>query len=194
MNGAQGVSRVPHTACAGTLPINAGWPWLWSLLQRYCASDKRHGAPQRSIGGWSLLLTCVTLQRGGRSLNHVSMSPEHIQKHPALVQIAAAIGDEGTLRLVSAFGGRSICPSYACLESVIGADAARRLASELGRCEVYIPLGRWADIQERNAHLIASFDAMTKAGKSARQTVAVLASEFDLSDRGVWRILKRGAG
>lgn len=135
----------------------------------------------------------VSIPGGVGPLNHVSMKAEFIRNHPVLVQIATIVGDDATLSIVAAFGGKAIYPSSDRFEPVIGRDAAAILAKELRGGEIYIPSCLRESIDARNGELVEKFDTMTKAGMSTRQAVSSLADEFRLSDRRVWKILKRGS-
>lgn len=74
---------------------------------------------------------------------------------------------------------------------MIGEDAAKALCREYAGTNLYIPTCRQAAADERDAAIIKDRDAMAHAGLSEREIVAGLALKYGLSDRHVWRILKR---
>lgn len=111
------------------------------------------------------------------------------------------LGPAVTLHLIRALGGTTIPvpmrltpvgeARYRRLCDMIGEDAAKALCREYAGTNLYIPTCRQAAADERDAAIIKDRDAMAHAGLSEREIVAGLALKYGLSDRHVWRILKR---
>lgn len=80
---------------------------------------------------------------------------------------------------------------YRRLCEIIGKDIARALCREYGGVALYIPNCRAAVMDARDAEIIAVRDALAKQGITEREIVERLARQYRLSDRQVWRILKR---
>ncbi|MGB7479641.1 MAG: Mor transcription activator family protein [Burkholderiaceae bacterium] len=104
------------------------------------------------------------------------------------------IGREAALRLMapSAFGGKTFAfpkgelgkgdQAFAALAEVIGRDAALKLCRSFGRDRIYIPRCDGVDLTHRNLEIVEKYNRGA--------TVWELASEYVLSDRQIWTILK----
>ena len=112
------------------------------------------------------------------------MSDERLPRNAR--DIIDRLGPAVTLRLIRTLGGTTIPvpmrltpvgeARYRRLCDMIGEEAAKALCREYAGTNLYIPTCRQAAADERDAALIRDRDAMARAG---------------LSDRHVWRILKR---
>lgn len=110
------------------------------------------------------------------------------------------IGLHRTLKLVDAFGGTTFPVAlkktrlgearYDMLAEVLGVDAANILTNHFGGDLLYIPLCKNALRELFYRQLRAEFDQMTKEN-SAIQAVVTLANRYRMSDRHIWRILKK---
>lgn len=80
---------------------------------------------------------------------------------------------------------------YRRLCEIIGREIATALCREYGGVALYIPNCRAAIMDARDTELIASRNALAKQGVTEREIVERLARQYRLSDRQVWRILKR---
>lgn len=80
---------------------------------------------------------------------------------------------------------------YRRLCEIIGKEIATALCREYGGVSLYIPNCRSTIMDARDAELIAFRNALAKQGITEREIVEKLARRYQLSDRQVWRILKR---
>lgn len=80
---------------------------------------------------------------------------------------------------------------YRRLAEIIGNDIATALCREYAGVSLYIPNCRAAVMDARDAEIIAVRDELAKSGVTEREIVERLARRYKLSDRQVWRILKR---
>lgn len=80
---------------------------------------------------------------------------------------------------------------YRRLCEIIGKDIAAALCREYGGVSLYVPNCRAAIMDARDAEMIAARDKLAKQGVNEREIVEKLARRYRLSDRQVWRILKR---
>lgn len=115
------------------------------------------------------------------------------------------IGLPATLRLVEAYGGKTLDiakgkrergrAQHQEIAERIGALAAKKLAGRYGGAPFRVPSCKRAVLAARDAALQARFDELTGAGgTSARRAVPRLVDEFGIGDSAVWRALKRPAG
>ena len=114
------------------------------------------------------------------------------------------LGPAAVLRLVSTLGGTTIpVPMratatgevrYRHLCDLLGEDLAAALCREYAGTDLYVPACKMAIMDQRDAALIRDRDAMARAGLAEREIVTGLALKYGLSDRHVWRVLKRLPG
>lgn len=106
---------------------------------------------------------------------------------PAGIQeIIRAIGPGPAMVLVQTFGGQEIriprsagSEAWAVLVEAIGEASTRQLAAALGGGDpIYIALCMRALKADRNARMIARYDALLGEGNSGRRAVAQLVREF----------------
>lgn len=111
------------------------------------------------------------------------------EKLPASMrEIGEEIGFEAVFKLVDKFGGTCITPPRKVNENqwlaeTIGLSAARKLAKLWHGDTIYIPFLATAKQEVRNMEIIRCYDG----GESARS----LATRFHLTERHIWRILKK---
>lgn len=121
---------------------------------------------------------------------------------PRMVRdIADRLGLPAALELVEKLGGVTLPipmrqslrgeTRYCFLVDKLGAELAGALCREYGGTDLYVPNCRQTLIDERNAALNRDRDELAKKGVSERKIVATLALQYRISDRNVWRILKR---
>lgn len=121
---------------------------------------------------------------------------------PTVQRIAEVVGLPATMKLVAELGGtswffaqgvgRNGQARVAALAEIVGEEAAEKLgryASERER--IYIAKCDAALIALRDAEIHSQFEQATREGVSANTIVNELARTYQLSDRHVWRILKR---
>ncbi|MDR5803422.1 Mor transcription activator family protein [Caballeronia sp. LZ001] len=118
----------------------------------------------------------------------------------AVKTIIGLIGLPSTVRLVEALGGTTFPVAmrktrlgevrYEMLAAIVGAQAADRLTACFGGSPLYIPNCTQALRELTHRKIRADFDALTQH-TSAIQAATQLAREYRMSDRHVWRILKR---
>lgn len=135
---------------------------------------------------WASILTQITV------LHHGRMST---QKHPAVLQeIAGIVGGSAAYTLSANYGGQTIQitgKTRRDLAAMLGDQAAGKLAFHFRDASIYVPMDRKATIAARNAEIIRSFGDITRAGQSARSAVVALSKKHTLTERHVWRVLKR---
>lgn len=113
------------------------------------------------------------------------------------------IGVSATMALVEHFPGQTLIlskgkrpdgqASFSKVSKIIGEDNAIKFAEERDGTPIYIPKcdGAMLALREvRNAHIRADYDNLTRA-LSGRATVAILAINYDLSDRQIYNILNK---
>lgn len=123
----------------------------------------------------------------------------HLLPESALVLIEV-IGIANTVKLVDAMGGTTFPVAvrktrlgeirYEMLAEVVGVNAADALTKRFGRDMLYIPLCKRALRELFYREIRHEFDQITSQF-SALHAVATLASKHRISDRHIWRILKR---
>ncbi len=110
------------------------------------------------------------------------------------------IGLRYTMKLVEALGGTTFPVAlrksrqgeirYEMLAEVVGVDAANILTRHFGGDMLYIPLCKVALRELFYRDVRAEFDTITREF-SAIHAVASLASKHRMSDRQIWRVLKK---
>lgn len=120
--------------------------------------------------------------------------PEAIQTLIRLIGLSASV------RLVEQLGGTTFPVAlrksrlgeirYEALSEVVGSDAADAITKHYGGDSLYIPRCVTALRELMHREIRAEFDAMTRE-HSAIHAVTQLAVRYRMSDRHVWRILKR---
>lgn len=112
-------------------------------------------------------------------------------------ELVETIGDEATAALIGKFGGCSIelpnvgrwCPVVDQIKAAVGDEAAKKLLFRFAATNLYVPLV--ASRNPRAAAVIARFDELSKTERTARAVVRQIAGEQRMSERNVWRILKK---
>lgn len=126
---------------------------------------------------------------------------ENIEHLPASVrELIAIIGLNEALDIVRKFGGTTLLipkgknslgkASLHILSEEIEDEALTKLSLYYGGEPIYIPRCDKALIKARNSEINARFVDAVKKGGAAIRTVSVLAHEYKLSDRWIWKILK----
>lgn len=120
---------------------------------------------------------------------------------PDVVQVLVQlIGLPASVRLVEQLGGTTFPVAlrksrlgeirYEALSEVVGSDAADAITKHFGGDCLYIPRCVAALREQMHREIRSEFDVMTR-DHSALHVVAQLAIRYRLSDRHVWRVLKR---
>lgn len=114
--------------------------------------------------------------------------------------LVSLIGLRNTVKLVETLGGTSFPVAlrknrqgeirYEMLAEVVGVDAANILTRHFGNDMLYIPLCKTALRELFYREVRAEFDRITQEF-SALHAVATLASKYRMSDRQIWRVLKK---
>lgn len=117
-------------------------------------------------------------------------------KLPAMADLLMrVIGRDAALRMMAAaaYGGKSFeVPkgdlgrgeqAFAALAEVIGNDGALALCRHFGGDRIYVPRCDVLDLVKRNREIVQKYNAGV--------TVWQLASDYVLSDRQIWTILKK---
>lgn len=114
-------------------------------------------------------------------------------------KLVAVIGLPCALRLLDAYGGRTVNlynseNSLEKMSTIIGRDGAEKLLRFYGNAPFTVPTCQRAMRLVRNKEVLAEFDRLTAGDKglSARQAVALITRGFTpyMHERTVWRILK----
>lgn len=116
-------------------------------------------------------------------------------------QLARLLGVTVMLNLVEHFGGLTLRIPYgetpqgramlADLARRVGEDAAQALAREYAGTRLYVPNCRQALVQVRDRAMLRDRARLAAEGLSERAVVQCLALRYGLSDRYVWRLLKK---
>lgn len=114
-------------------------------------------------------------------------------------KLVAVIGLPCALRLLDAYGGRTVNlynseNSMDKMAGLIGREAAEKLFKFYGNTPFTVPTCQRAMKLVRNKEVLAEFDKLTAGpdGLSARKAVAQITRRFTpyMHERTVWRILK----
>jgi Mor family transcriptional regulator len=130
-----------------------------------------------------------------------------VEKYPALLpdsvrEMADHLGLRNTLLIVKRLGGASHdIPKgdtsigrvrERWLKEILGDEAAEALVYHYGGCDgVYIPKCQVLFSAIQDVAMQERFDELSGEGLSARSIVPMLVVEFGLSDKTVWKALKR---
>ncbi len=102
------------------------------------------------------------------------------------------LGQPAALRMMDAntYGGRAFdvpkkegSQTYAALVDLVGADGTAKLCKQFGGDSLYVPRCDMIDLDRRNREIVTKYNAGT--------SVWNLSSEYVLSDRQIWNILKK---
>lgn len=121
---------------------------------------------------------------------------------PRMVRdMSERLGFSAVLVLVEKLGGTTIpvpmraTPAgearYRKIAAILGEDLADALCRAYPATDLYIPNCRAALIEARDAALTRDRDILAREDYSERDIVATLSLRYGLSDRHVWRILKK---
>lgn len=115
--------------------------------------------------------------------------------------LIAVVGIPAALRLFEVAGGRVIDMAKGkrlrgkaqiqALGEIVGAVAAGKLSKHYGGAPLRVPRCVRVVRRMRDASIQQRFDALDRAGYSARKAVSMIVGEFGIDDRTVWRVLKR---
>jgi hypothetical protein len=112
-------------------------------------------------------------------------------------RLVAVIGLPSTVVLVEQQGGRTFRlfatgGSIDRITATIGEDAAAKLFRAFGSDPFDVPKCEEALREVRDAEIHAQFDTLTNVdGRSARDSVRIINDAYHLSERHIWRILKK---
>lgn len=119
----------------------------------------------------------------------------------SVVVIAGLIGFDATAKLIDRLGGRSFPIGKAMssrgarrlnlLKDTIGEDNANVLSNHFGGAPLYIPRCDKAFREWRNWQFLAEIDRLKSSGISTVEAIETCCSDFGLTDRKAWEILKR---
>lgn len=111
------------------------------------------------------------------------------------------IGEEGTFLLIQHYGGSTLRiprgdtivgrTKIDLLAQKIGEQEAQNIVQTFGGTCIYIPNCKKLLTAKQHAKIIKDRDKLAAKGISERQLVADLARRYKLSDRHIWRILKK---
>lgn len=122
---------------------------------------------------------------------------------PAVTQeMAGLLGLERALRVVSAFGGRTLLvptggdrrgpgPTQRLIDELGCQETAEALIQHYGGATIYLPRCAAAERAMRNYEIHRFAEERLRDGVSMNRTVAELAASHRLSDRHIWQILKK---
>ncbi len=119
----------------------------------------------------------------------------------AFEELVGLIGLPATLELVRERGGTTFTVPLGMtyrgqeqrekLVQLIGREQTTRLIRRYGGTSLYIPTCRQAVVDRRDVKINRERDELARQGLSERALVRELATRHGLSDRQIWRILKR---
>ncbi len=119
---------------------------------------------------------------------------------PSIHEVAAVIGMPATLRLVERFGGTTLPlpkganrigrSSLQALAKQIGDEDAHKLAHHCAGEPLYVPKCDVALRRIRDLSICERFETAVREGVTANKIVMILAVEYKLTDRWIWKILK----
>ena len=122
---------------------------------------------------------------------------------PSAQELARVIGLSAALTMVDYYGGLTLRIPHgeteqgrtmlADIVKHIGEPAAKALAQKYAATDVYIPNCKPAMQRARDAALLADRKNLAMDGLSERQIVTCLAIRYRLTERTIWRTLKRPA-
>lgn len=111
------------------------------------------------------------------------------------------IGEEGTFSLIQHYGGSTLRIPRG--DTIVGRTKIDLLAQKIGKQEIqnivqtfggtciYIPNCKKLLTAKQHAKIVQDRDKLAAKGISERQLVSDLARRYKLSDRHIWRILKK---
>lgn len=118
-----------------------------------------------------------------------------------IAELVELIGLAATLELIRAKGGTSLRIPLGItahgreerekLVDIVGREEATRLIGRYGGTVLYVPSCRQAFVDTRDQAINRERDELARKGLTERALVSVLALRHGLSDRQVWRILKK---
>lgn len=111
------------------------------------------------------------------------------------------LGEEGLNKLVQERGGTSFRVPLGmtqrgraqteALAAILGDEGVRRLVGRFGGAMLYVPGFRQARVDRRDQCINRQRDELAREGVGERELVRLLALRHELSDRQIWRILKK---
>lgn len=118
-----------------------------------------------------------------------------------VTELVELIGLAATIELIRAKGGTSLRIPLGItahgqeerekLVGIVGREEATRLIGRYGGTVLYVPSCRQAFVDTRDQAINRERDELARKGLTERALVSVLALRHGLSDRQVWRILKK---
>lgn len=119
----------------------------------------------------------------------------------SVLALMTVIGLSETVELVKNLGGTTYPlrqgrtkgseSRLAYLEEIIGGAAVEKMVAALAPCDLFIPKCDQALLELRDRHIRRRFDVQTGKGVPAYEAVNDLALAHKLTDRHIWRILKK---
>ena len=119
----------------------------------------------------------------------------------SVLALVTVIGLPETLSLVKHLGGttyplrkgrtRGSEARLAYLEEIVGGAAMAKMVEAMAPCDLFVPRCGMALLELRDRDIRRRFDVQTTKGMPAYEAVNDLALAHGLTDRHVWRILKK---
>ena len=119
----------------------------------------------------------------------------------SVLALVTVIGLTETLSLVKHLGGttyplrkgrtRGSEARLAYLEEIVGGAAMAKMVEAMAPCDVFVPRCGMERLALRDRDIRRRFDVQTAKGMPAYEAVNDLALAHGLTDRHVWRILKK---
>lgn len=119
----------------------------------------------------------------------------------SVVVIAGLIGFDATAKLIERLGGRSFPIGKAMslrgerrlnlLKDVLGEEKTNIISNHFGGASLYIPRCDKAFREWRNWQFLAEIDRLKASGISTVEAIETCCSDFGLTDRKAWEVLKR---
>lgn len=139
--------------------------------------------------------------RERRSASSEMFSGQARTRGQGVNELVELIGLPAAIELIRAKGGTSFSVPLGItlrgqeqrekLVQIIGREQATKLIGRYGGTTLYIPTCRQAFLDTRDRNINLERDELAREGLSERALVSVLAVRHGLSDRQIWRILKK---
>ncbi len=182
---------------------SSGCPPKATARPRPSASNAkpRNSAPRQSSSASGRQAWGQAMQRAGQEQQWRQLL-EHLPENVRQIWHALGGHEKGRMqdlwRILQAYGGQSLrIPSslppqrHHPLRRRLGARCTARLVAAFGGTPLYVPSCAGVLTKLRQREIIEFFTRETTRGVSSTATVGNLARKYGLSDRQVWKILKK---
>lgn len=140
------------------------------------------------------------INRNGRPSSTAPAGREQARRR-SVNELVELIGLAATVELIRAKGGTALRIPLGMtlrgqeqrekLVQIVGREQATRLIGRYGGTTLYVPSCRQAFVDTRDENINKERDELARKGLTERALVSVLALRHGLTDRQIWRILKK---